>query len=578
MKQSHIKGFLASLLVLIFQNNVCAQDVELVTFDDCVDYSETNMVISSRAKARRTSNKRCGFIKVNFMDGNMPDSLKYAIEIAQDVWSSYMHVGDSLILDVYFNNTINTDVQTSVSWAILGSDTYYHPMSLYRSMNMIDYTDKNNQVNYSFDAKVTINSDSDWCIGSCVSDHPKKLLFAMLQCMGKGLGYTSTIKKDSRGLKFSLGRGMSIFDAMIFSEDDKRMENLSNHKQRELTDFGQQDSGYLYVMKKSDPYKIYAPKIFEPSKSLNYSLDPSSIMYYGNRGDCELIIDDVTLDILHGVGWGFDQMIPRVEIIGENIDSTGIASAYENHRFYLKPTDRVLSDHQWYYMLPLKEGGYDTIMTSSNTDMIIPAITSENLYKRTIEGDIRALITYSGKDGEEPVSGVYNLTLELKPLIEVCGVNLTSNPYDDTFYDVVVDVSYKGCHSLLGYVEEEYTSSYISCISNTPYYTQLRFNAIDSWGTAWIHIEANNTYGSTTYVYEIPAGTEYANGRKKTKSFMDVLKMEDAQYAIEVYDISGQYFGTVHNKHELAKIKKSPLILKIYTEGEYIRTIKYSNR
>lgn len=574
MKQGHIKGFWAFLLVLIFQNNICAQEVELVTFDDCVDYSGTNMVISSRAKARRTSNMRGGFIKVNFMDDNMPDSLKCAIEIAQDIWSSYMNIGDSLILDVYFNNTIAADIQTSVNWAILGSDTYYHPVSLYRSMKMIDPSENK----YSFDAKVIINSGLDWCIGNGVSDQPKKLLFAMLQCIGRGLGYASTVKKDKRGINFTFKNGMSRFDAMIFSEDDKRMENLSVHELDELTDLVQQESGFLYVMKKSDSYKIHAPKIFDTSKSLNYSLNPSSIMYYANRGDCELTIDDITLDILHGVGWGFGQMTPRVEIIGENIDSTGIASAYKSHRFYLKPTDKVLSNHQWHCMLPLKDGGYDTIMTSSNTDIVIPAIASENPYKRTIEGDIRAIITYSGKDGEVNVSASYNLTLELKPLIEIRGVNLTANSYDDTFYDVVVDVSYKGCHSLLGYVEEEYTSSYISCVSNTPYYTQLRFNAIDSWGTAWIHIEANNTYGSTTYVYEIPVGTEYANGRKKTKSFMDVLNMGGAQYVIEAYDISGKYIGTVHNKHELAGIEKRPLILKIYTDGKYVRTIKYSNR
>ena len=190
MKQGHIKGFWAFLLVLIFQNNICAQEVELVTFDEDVDYSQTNLFIEAKAKAKRILSKRGGSVVIQHLGEEMPDSLKQAVEVAKDVWSSYMNIGDSLILNVYYNDTTGFDISTEMGYKQLYSGGANYPISICRNLN-VDGLDE-----YPVDASIRINSNTPWCVGLSNSDEPNKFVFAMLQDRGRSLGDGSRGKKE----------------------------------------------------------------------------------------------------------------------------------------------------------------------------------------------------------------------------------------------------------------------------------------------------------------------------------------------------------------------------------------------
>lgn len=519
MKQGHIMRFWAFLLVLIFQNNICSQEVELVTFDEYVDYSQTNLFVEAKAKAKRVLSKRGGSVVIQHLGEEMPDSLKQAVEVAKDVWSSYMNIGDSLILNVYYNDTTGFDISTEMGYKQLYSGGANYPISICRNLN-VDGLDE-----YPVDASIRINSNTPWCVGLSNSDEPNKLLFAMLQHIGRSLGYGSSVKKKGSRISFGLTNAISVFDSLIFSDDGRYMKDIpvksTSAQVTQLTNFVEQSNGYLYALEESDKYKIYAPSTFDNQKSLKYSCDSTSVMFYGNRSNNSLNIDDVTIKLLSEIGWDLGKITP-IEIVGEDIDSTGIASGLQSHRFYFESNGRTLTNHEWIYMLPLHDGGYDTIMVSSAENLIIPAVNDASRYDRTVDGDVRALIMYSGLSNNTRLTASYSLTLEFSPLIKQCIVTLTPNAIDDTYYDATVEVFYDGGNYLHGYVEEEYGYTANTVFSTTPYYTRMIFKGIDSWGYAWINIVARNDCGSNTYTIEIPPGAEYAIKRNRKFSGNDI--------------------------------------------------------
>ena len=543
-----------------------SQERVTVVFDEICSYGGTRITPASDAKVKRVSSKRSGSVNIDDTGClGMPDSLKVALDIAADVWSGYLYDNDILNVKIMYEEMDDVDIRTSVYYYAVQS--LYYPMCLYRKITGV--------TGDTSDAVIHINSGVNWCVGvgDGVSSNSKSLSSGLLRAFAAALGFGSSVKLDRRkeNVAFAFSNGMSVFDKLVFAEDGTRMEDLNNNKRDEFRNFVQHGNGNLYISDKTQSCILYAPMQFDENRSLKYMTDQSSLMYYKDEGVKDLVIDDVTIKILNDIGWDFSK-VSEVEIVGEGIDDTGIASAYQSHRFYIKSEGLTVTDYTWKYQLPLKEGGYETVATSNSEDFIIPEISDESKYDHTIEGDIRGLITFYGISGNSKVSASYNLTLELKPCIlsaEI--VSVTPNVNDNTYYDVEVGVKYVGSHEIYATLTEEFNPNFRVHYSHTPYYTRIRIPAVDSWGYALVDIAARNTYGNDNVVLEIPAGGVLRN----LETAETALVVTDGFSHVDVFGIDGVHLGTVKDFSGLKKYNKDLLILRFFRDGALIKTMKY---
>lgn len=565
IKLSYLSELLILCLNIFIVNGICAQSVDTLAVELVCNNLDIKVVPSDSSKSLRLSSMRGGKIKQE-VSSEIPDSLQTAVRIAKEVWEAY--ISDSLNVKIEYVSLSDIDTKVEVKYQLNIDDNIYYPLCLFRKLNPDDSSEK-------IDATIKINKNTNWRVGlgDYYVPNTKNLSYAMLQSFATVLGFTSSVKKDKRGnFKFNFINKISVFDKLIFSNSGERLENISSTSSTAISDFVQQDSGYLYVLKANEKYKLYAPEVYDEYKSLMYMLDTESLMYYNETDDStnkDLIVDDVTIDILNAMGWNIPNKDFR--IVGRDIDETGIASAYTNHTFYIQSTGMNITNHSWEYRLPLKSGGYVTIATATSQEFTIPAIINADIYEQTLEGDIRGVITFTGLYDNEEIKDTYNITLELEPCIlsaEVVDISQSDN-YDD-FYNAIVDVYYTGCHYLYAYVEEEYSSYMNTYYSDRPYYTQLRLNDIDGYGYAWINIVVRNNYGSDNVILEIPYQT-FA-----TRSIKEINMINNNDYAkIEVWDIDGKYYGSITTIKDLQKFDNDMLILKLYNDSGLLRTVKY---
>lgn len=513
-----MRRFLFFILIHLLVSNLYSQEIEYLDFVENANYS-SGVVYSEQAKLHRLSSYSGGDIIVNY-DGDMPDSLKTAVDAAREVWRDYMGINDNLRIDIKYENFSDSDVKVSVAYAKMQSDGLCYPSALYRSITGGDLTAG------MVDAVLHINSSVAWCTGFGNDDNPKKLLPTVIKSLGRCLGYGSSVKKDKRGNVFMLKRGKTIFDSLVFSEEGIRMSELNNNMTLQLNNFTQPVCEYLYVLNKKPEYKIYAPQTFDDNVSLKYSADKNSTMYYGESNSSNLIVDDTTIDILNSLGWKYSKSDQTVQIKCDDIDDTGITSAYRQHIFYIKTNSGAPSSYCWTVSFPLKDGGYETVNSNSER-LVIPAVTDEDKYVHTLDGDIRVIISFSGMLFGKAVNCNYSLTLELKPhIISAAISSRTPSRTDNTYNDYTIDVRYEGSGSLDAYAEEEFSSMTKTASSNVPYFTKVKFYDIDTFGNALFTIRAENKYGYDEYTIEQPA-INYIAMKPSTPELVDVKFIYD---------------------------------------------------
>lgn len=559
----YLKGVLF-LLLLCNLNNIYAQIKDTLVIESVYDNADINIVPTSTAKMQRMSSKRGGKI-IYDVPSEMPDSLQVAVKVAKEIWESY--IDDTMNVDIRYVDLDDIDIRVEVDYSLYSNDNVYYPDCLYCRLFSVS--------NDKYDGIIEINNKTNWRVGIGDYNVPntKNLSYVMLQSFAAVLGFSSSVQPNRRGdLAFKFIRSMSVFDRLLFSNGGERMEDIPITSSTAIGNLVQQDSGYLYILKADEKYKLYAPKIYDRNRSLRYMLAPDCLMHYdeiGNSTNKDLVVDDVTIDILNAIGWDISNK--NFRIIGRDIDETGIASAYTSHSFYIQSTGMNITNHNWEYKLPLKTGGYSTIMTSSSAEFIIQPITNENIYEHTLEGDIKGIITFTGISNGEEIKDVYNITLELKPHIlsaEVVSI-IQSDRYDD-YYNAIIDIYYEGCHYLHASVEEEYSSSMNTYYSDRPFYTRLKINDIDGYGYAWINIIVRNEYGSDEVIIEIP----YQDFT--TRSTTEVNIVNEKRYSkIDVFSIDGKYITSIISLNELSKYNDNVLILKLYNDNGYIKTVKY---
>lgn len=559
---SLLKTAIISLL-LTLSLTATAQNAEFLTYEDF--YPEGSIVVkpSPNAKPQRVSSKKRGKVIYELVGNDMPDSLQTCIKVAADVWNNYLHNEDTLKLQIFYDNTSTADIKISVCYY------QYGEMAIPQSLSRERY---NINDNYPFDAIIHINKQSDWASGlRNISKTSKNLTYALMRAIGTSLGIGSSIEKDKHNGSFSFTYAVpTVFDKLIFSQSGNRLSDIDNSNSQELSIFTQSNSGFLYVYKQSDDYKLYAPSTFDTNKSLKYLINDKSLMHYDIPADTvDLVVDDVTIDLLNAIGWNIKQK-QDIEIIGEGIDDTGIASAYQTYRFYLNPNNMNITNHEWTYELPLNNGEYEIVARGNNADFHIPAITDENKYRHTLEGDISGIIRFKGTAGNNTVTGIYNLTLELKPhIIKAEIISITPSELSIGDYDILVGVEYEGSHYLYGLVAEEDHGVAQSFFSDTPYYTNMNMTNVWLDDRVWIELTARNKYGSDVAHIEIPADIYPSNITGATPTGNNI---------INIYDINGMFLGKAFSIQDVKKYKNRLLILKLYRNHEYIKTVKWLNK
>lgn len=566
--KSYLRIVSALLLFQCSQEEVRSQTIFTESTDAICNFSRTCIIASDEARINRTNFTGRGKIVINYVGTAMPDSLKRAINIAADIWRDYMDFGDSLNLRINFSPLADKDLSTDIYLYRNLSDSLYYPNSLYRKISN-QQTD-----NCPFDARISINSDTQWCIGignGCTES--KKLVLTSIQQIGRALGYGASVEKSNYGFKFIPNNGITTFDKIVFSENNQRLEEQNGDGMSQFINFVQPSCGYLYALKHQEEYKIYAPSIFDDNFSLKYSAFPGSTMYYGDEpASAGLEVDRATIDILSGIGWDW-RSSRHITITGAGIDSTGITSAYQSHVFRAFSETSPITNYQWKYMLPLSSGIYQVVTTSTSSQFIIPSISHEERYQHTSDGDIKGRIVLVGLvDGIE-VTAQYNLTLETRPrILHAEVISISTNPDDDSCIDATIGVFYEGSKEINASVENINSTQIDEVRSETPYYTQIELTGIDIWEADRIRLTTANEYGTDSFTIDISDSPSFARTRS---SVLSLQKMTENNMGIDVYNCFGILLGNVLSVEALSDFTDSILILKGQDKNGYSITKKY---
>lgn len=380
------------IIIIICPFTLYSQVVECIENNNSYNLENIVFYPSDNIKKARSNKNNTGMIYVDYSEcPTFPDSLKIAVDAATEIWNSYMSSGDYLNLKIMYEDLSNTEIKTSIYYKS-NSENIYYPLCLYRKK--YNETALNNT-----DAIISINKNIDWCIGIGKTNYNQnKLSIAILKSIAIALGFGSSVKRNARkDIVFGFNKGMSIFDTLIFNEDGLFMKNIKNSQHNELKKMVQPSYGYLYAHKKEDIYKLYAPSTFDENNSLKTFLCSNTLMSINNNNALDFAIDSITLNVLNALGWNFKENINNnFEICTNETDDSGILSAYQSHKFFIKPNDIVIKEPYWEYLLPLKDGTYKIVKTSNDVNFSISAIDDENLYKHTLEGDIRGFINFCG--------------------------------------------------------------------------------------------------------------------------------------------------------------------------------------
>lgn len=568
-----------SLLLVLMGNYVSigyaqneVKEIEYMTFVENYQVSNSKVVFPIVSKARRSTSSD-GLKIHKIYETDMPDTLDLCIKAAIDLWEKSLEdVGINLTLSFSYVEMQN-DIETSVAYQ--RNEEIYYPTSLARKIGI------ETSGGSLLDAYIKINKNTKWMCNHSVDvdNNGINLTNAILRNIAVALGFGSSVienPKSPRTVKFFYSVGHSAFDNMLASSDGSKMESIPNKGARlnqELTDFALGKNGDVYVLNDNKEYKMYTPSSYEPKKSLVYLDNPASLMNWDmSVASKNLQIDDVTKNILKALGWSPIQRKEDVKIFGRDIDSTGLASSYIEHDFYIGGADaNYLDNICWKYILPSVEGKENIVIQKNNTkEFTIPKIDDVNKYLININGDIDAKIVLEGEVRGVKISCVYNLALELKPRIKnVEIVKFVSNMPKYDSYDVYYNVKYSGSDELQVGVEEEYSGAIATQIIKEPYYAHVKSTNITAPYYAWIDICAENKYGKDVYTLELPPFVDMQNKLSEKSNQQMVINK------FVVKDLFGNTKFLTNSCNDLHKLPMGVYFVEAYSNGIKIKTIKY---
>lgn len=247
----------------------------------------------------------------------------------------------------------------------------------------------------------------------------------------------------------------------------------------------------------------------------------------------------------------------KIEIIAEDIQDDGLASAYIPHKFKVLTGDYEVTNAKWELILPTVDGiNLIKVLPSQGHNCEIAPLFDEDTddydnYVVNQDGCIESVVKFSGTlNGGELVEATYKIDFELKPIIlSVKILDIIDNSPLDS-YDVHFEVHYRGADKLHVAIEEEFGSVIRVKYLYGAYLVQGIADHITSPFYAWIDLEASNEYGSATYTIELEPygvpGEQLNNGQ----STIHEIASDSTLY--KVYDLNGIELCIVKSLQELA--------------------------
>ena len=387
-----------------------AQDVSVDTLSYADNFSSSDgaaIIQTIQAKSARVTSEQ-GSINFIFAE-DVPDSIETAVAVAGDIWRQYLDGKAEITIGVEYD-ILENDIETEVIYFSKDSNPELnYPSSLYNYLFPFN-TSSSSTTEKDNDGRIFINSGTSWdCSFSeetvaTANNMTYAAMRAIANVLGIGCSVKEYIRRNASSIYFDLTKGHSVFDNLVFSSDGKQMKDIPNTGRRienaTLREFIQPTGDTeIYALLQSPSYKMYAPSVFEPFRSLVYLDNVNSLMHYDlNSGNKIHQVDNVTLNLLREIGW-YSQVDPLVNIVSTDIDSTGIASAFRSHEFTVENlSSGTISNARWEYRLPLAAGG-DSLMLSASDVLTfeIPKVSNEELFSRNVNGDIYGRIIFTGE-------------------------------------------------------------------------------------------------------------------------------------------------------------------------------------
>lgn len=577
-----IRMFAMSFLLFFIVSFTKVWSQEKFMVRQILNYSETerteytDIVRRNIPKNKRLSSSNRGTVNCFFPD-ELPDTIKVCILAAADLWQNSL-ANDAIVnIECHFEELgTDNDIETDVVYIRGGNNDVAYPNALYRFLNQVEKTED------EIDAAIFINSNKTW---NCTYNEEKSmgqlhLTTAVMRAIAVAMGFGSSVSVKNRGLfdfcANSRGSGYTPFDELIKNSDGISLIDfypVNSQNQVALASFVQPPSNKeVYAGK----YKLYAPSKFIPYSSLVYlNLDAPSLMNNLVVGSKFMQIDMATMELLQQMGWKIPTPAGTIRIVGQGIDDTGIVSAYVPLSFFIQNnTGKTLSDIRWQYKLPLAAGGYKIVAEEQNClEFAVPAITDEDSYRISSDGDIYGKIYFTGMSGSDPISLEYNLSLELRPKIIGIENYVKTLKFGGAFYDASFTVNYRGSDNVIITIEEEYGSQLITQSINEPYLAHVVCRNIVAPYASWIDVEVRNKYGTAKETLE--EGTD--SYTRTVSKINDEILRYGSYTRIDVYDECGRLLSQEKSLKDWNKKnrKKGIYIFKFYSAGELCGIRKY---
>lgn len=272
-----------------------------------------------------------------------------------------------------------------------------------------------------------------------------------------------------------------------------------------------------------------------------------------------------------------DDAEKKIVIVCDKLDASGMTSAHEELLFLAENhTGETLSDIQWQFILPLKEGGtavvgehegYMGFVTSPLTDMNMERFAMDE------NTDIHGTVCFTARAGGDEVSATCPVILRAKPIIRnVEIIRKESNaPYDN--YNVYYTVEFYGTKELQIKMRESGRPILKSQFVSGPGKVDVETKNITKFYKAWLEMSANNKYGTSEYVVELPPFEE-----DDVTGIADIIRDTPDAGTIdrmEIYDMSGVRVATFHDSAGLASLGNGIYIIRIYDIDGNVKQYKY---
>lgn len=578
-----LKKIFLSLAFIISINAlpVFAQDYIELTFSDT--FSDNNYSYSgipALSKEKRVNSNAPSIIISG--ESDLEEQVSKSLDYAMSVWKSCI-IGDTeIFIEIRFED-IEEDIKTTVRYQ--RKDDLMFPVALYAYLENMTGRDQNTP-----DGIITINSNTDWDynIGDNISSDKKNLSFGIMRAVARILGFGSSIQVESQGnYSFADKRLHSVFDSMVSDSSNKKLTSIGVNRgkpSQELKEYVESPGKTFWLNTGKVIYQLAEPPYTKDNPPFVFIKDMNSLMKGDlSTGDYILNVDEATRAILRDLGWDAPATA-LISIAGDDVDDTGLASAYSSHKFRINKGNLSISDPKWVLELPLANGKTQSMqLPDNNLSCTTAPIGNEKNYKINSDGDIEAQLKFTCTiDGAEAKAS-FKIYFELKPLIEYAVIERIEDnaPYDS--YNAYYKVKYRGAEKIQIYVEEEYAPKVKYSVINEPYIAHGMADHITAPFFAWINFVAENEYGKSIYTIELePYGAVSDNSGLRDDSLVtgfhsiNIDRSDDCRF--EVYDAWGRKLGVFTDMSEIKSIPQKGILIIRHINGQSVKTLKFVNK